>query len=482
MSPTYLVGQLSLTGSGYKLDTRGSLFQQVAGIGGDHPVFSVNGSDITIGDLSIRGNIATDTDEYCHAIQITSSKDIKVGVVTGTNIRGDVVYIYGRSSSEPEMSRNIKIDGVIGNNVLRCIFASAGGQGEVGFIRATGGVGYRDVDLEPNDSDDNDYQPCNWKIGHVFGSRVQIVSADLTIQNEYARFGTLDLSGARIINSSPSYVGHGGSTDFAIAVDDCQNFHADYIKIRNYVGVPIKLGKKIGKFGFGTLDFASVGTSETTYKSVILHLGTDATAIVTGDLVRGTLVSNSNFIFRSDQSTLNIDIKRIEVTGGLFGARLTGRVGTMTLDCGNASGEIIFNSCNNMEIGKSTITNSGSAYGFITSSNLLLKNWTATFSAIDYSGSSNIVAVNSSINGSTADGINMLVGGNIRVSGTKVLGSQGAAVSDAAAATYVAPVGGSVIDTEVRTALAKIAVDVASLRTSNNNVLARIRSHGIIAS
>lgn len=63
----------------------------------------------------------------------------------------------------------------------------------------------------------------------------------------------------------------------------------------------------------------------------------------------------------------------------------------------------------------------------------------------------------------------------------QVVGAQGAAVADAAAATYVAPSGGATQDAEARTALAQLAVDVSSIRTSNNTHLARNRAHGLIA-
>lgn len=54
------------------------------------------------------------------------------------------------------------------------------------------------------------------------------------------------------------------------------------------------------------------------------------------------------------------------------------------------------------------------------------------------------------------------------------------AVSDAAAATYVAPTGGTTEDTEARAALVELAADVASLRTQLNLALARLRTHGLI--
>ncbi|QTD54855.1 hypothetical protein [Parasphingorhabdus cellanae] len=423
MSPSYLIGTLTLDGFGYEIVTDNNTFIQKSGIPGDHPVFNITGDDILIGDLSIRGNIATDTDEFCHGIQVLSGKNIKIGVVTGTDIRGDVVYIYGRSTSAAEISRNIQIEGVVGSNILRCLFAASGGQGEVGFVRATGGVGYKDVDLEPNA--EGLYQPNNWHIGHVHGSRVQVVSADVAVQNENASFSTLDLSGNRIINSTPAYSGHSGSNDFALAIDDVRTFHCDTLKIKNFDGVAVKLGRKADNISFGTVDFSAVGTAETTYKSVILHLGTDPVGTLSIGLLVGILHDNSRYILRSDTEMLKVDIRRIEVTGGLFGVRVTGNVGSMALDAGNPIGGILFSSCSDMTIGHSVITNTTSAYGFYDCNNLILKDWTVTFGGgVDFSSlSTNIVAINSTINGSTADSINLIVDGNIRADRPSILGA-----------------------------------------------------------
>ena len=410
MSPKYLIRTLTLDGSGYEIATNNSIFIQKSGLPGDHAVFNITGDDILIGDLSIRGNIATDTDEFCHGIHVLAAKNIKVGVVTGTDIRGDVVYVYGRSSSEAEMSRNIQIEGIIGSNILRVLFASSGGQGEVGFVLATGGVGYKDVDLEPNA--EGLYQPNNWHIGHVYGSRVQVVSADEAVQNENASFGTLDLSGDRIIDSTPAYSGHSGSNDFALSIDDVRKFHCDNLTIRNYDGVPVKLGRNADNISFGKVDFGAVGTAEITYKSVILHLGSDPIGILSIGLLKGTLHNNSRYILRSDTEMLKIDVGRIEVVGGLFGVRVTGNIGSMRLDAGNSIGGIIFSRCSDMSIGHSAITNAASAYGFYDCNNLILKDWTANFGrGVDFSSlSTNIFFINSAINGSTSDRKNSIVG------------------------------------------------------------------------
>lgn len=93
------------------------------------------------------------------------------------------------------------------------------------------------------------------------------------------------------------------------------------------------------------------------------------------------------------------------------------------------------------------------------------------------------------VNGANATKFDPLSGtlnmpGSISIDGFKVLDSRGAAVADAAAATYAAPAGGATVDAEARAALAQLAADVASVRTSNNTWLARARAttgHGLIS-
>lgn len=67
------------------------------------------------------------------------------------------------------------------------------------------------------------------------------------------------------------------------------------------------------------------------------------------------------------------------------------------------------------------------------------------------------------------------------MNGVQVLGARMAAVPDAAAMTYVAPSGGTTVDTECRASLAQLAADVTSIRTATNTHLARSRSTGQIA-
>ena len=88
-----------------------------------------------------------------------------------------------------------------------------------------------------------------------------------------------------------------------------------------------------------------------------------------------------------------------------------------------------------MEIGKTVITNAAAAYGFYDCDNLVLRDWSGAFGAgLEYLAlSANIVTINSTLNGATGDGINILSGGKVRINGFVVADAQGAAIADAAA-------------------------------------------------
>lgn len=467
MSPAYLVGELVLDGSDYELvTTSGNKFKQLSGLTGDggvHPIFFISGSRIRVGDLTLEGNIDTDEDEYSHGILISSAKDVTIGNVHGKNLRGDVIYVYGRLSSEAERSRGIVIGNVTGDNILRCIVAVAGGQGRCGDVRRVGSmrVGYKDVDIELNESlgTSGDYQNVDFEFGHIHGATVQVVSADDDVQNYRVKFAGHILNGDLILNSDPPYSGHPGSNDFAISVNDVSSADLGDIWISGYDFSPIRIGKKVGRFSYKSLRFSNVARTDNTYKSVILHYTTDSPGIVKGDYTEGELYNNTRMIFRSNDGVLLLDMGRIDVTGGLFGSNLTGRALSIRLDCGDPAGEIIFSSVDGFEGGKSAITNNDGGYLFYDCDDFTMRGWDVEYNALEYSNlSSNIVAINSTINGVAFDGMNYLKGGAIFMSGEKVLGAQGAAVADAA--------GGSVIDTEAR--------------ATANALAARLRAHGVI--
>ena len=204
---TYYVGEVIFSGSNYRIGTEGVTFRQkpgLAGDGGTHPIisFPLDANSIRAGNVRLIGNIATDRGEYSHGIAVFSADNITIGDIYGENIRGDVLYTYGRVTSEAEQQRNLVTGVVSGRNIYRCIVAMAGGDAKIAGIVQDGPVGYRDFDAEPNNG--GAYQPVTAQIGFIRGSVVQITSDDPKIINADFRIDRVDLGGRRIIKKKKS--------------------------------------------------------------------------------------------------------------------------------------------------------------------------------------------------------------------------------------------------------------------------------------
>lgn len=445
----YVVSELVFSGANYEIDCNGAFIQQKAGLttNGDgmlHPIitFPEAAHDIRMGDIHLTGNIATDYNEYSHGI-IVQGDNITLGNVTGKDIRGDVIYTYGRTTSPSEYQWNLVTGVVTGDNVLRCVVAQAGGDATIKGIIQINGCGYKTYDAEPNA--EASYQPVTARIGFIRGGSVQLTSAGGGNINGHIRIGVADLDGDKLVDSTPAYGGWPGLNDTGLSVSSTDTLEVGALKVRNYDSYPVSLGVSWKAINIGIFDFANCETVGSVFKSMVVQQGTAGAGVLNIGSITGTLSANDRFILRSDAGHLKVNVGSINASGGLFGARLTGTVGQMTLDCGGGGGNICVNSCENMTFGPTTITNSAAAYGFVSCTNLTLATWTATFgSGLDYSGSSNIIAINSAINGSTAVGINMLSGGAF----VKALAGRGASIAT--------PAGGSTIDSEARTAITAI--------------------------
>ena len=326
---TYLVGQVVFSGHDYTVETAGVTFRQRPGLTGDgnvHPIitFPPGSAKIRLGDVRLVGNIATDRDEYSHGIAVISAKNITIGNVAGENIRGDVLYTYGRTSSEAEYQRNLVTGTIRGKNIYRCIVAMAGGQARIAGIVQEGPVGYRDLDIEPNAG--GAYQPVEAVIGPVRGSTVQITSADEKLVNASVTIESLDLDGDRIADTMPSYPRHPGRGAFALSIDHVDTVKIGLLRLRNYDGRPVQLDGKWRSISIGTLDFARSDTRDPTYKAIVFQHGAAGAGVLSIDRIVGEAAGPDRFVLRSDRGLLKVDVGSVDVDGGKFGAYLTGRV------------------------------------------------------------------------------------------------------------------------------------------------------------
>lgn len=331
---TYYVGELEFSGSDYQIQTDGVTLRQKPGLTGDnqsHPIitFTADANNIRMGDVRLIGNIASDRGEYSHGIAVLAADNITIGNIYGENIRGDVLYTYGRTTSEAEHQRNLVTGVVTGRNIYRCIVAMAGGEAKIAGIVQDGPVGYRDFDAEPNR--EGAYQPVRARIGFIRGSVVQITSDDPNVINADIRIDRLDLDGDRIADSVPGYPRHPGANAIALGINRVASVDIGELKLQNYQGFPIALFDRWQSVRIGTLDFRNSNTVETTYKTIVLQHGKAGDGLLTIGRLAGRLADPSRMVLRADEGMLKVDVGRMETSGGRRGLYLTGRIGGVRL-------------------------------------------------------------------------------------------------------------------------------------------------------
>lgn len=331
---TYFVGEVQFSGSNYRIETRGVTFRQKPGLGDGkqiHPIitFPQNADNIAMSNIKLIGNISTDKGEYSHGIAVLSADNIKLGNVHGEDIRGDVLYTYGRTTSESEHQRNLVTGVISGRNIYRCIVALVGGDATIAGIVQDGPVGYRDFDVEPNSG--GAYQPVTARVGFVRGSTIQITSDDPNVRNADVRVERADLDGNRIADSLPAYPRHAGRDAIALGIGRIDAATFGEVFVRNYEGFPIALFDHWHSVRIGTLDFRNSNTVEKTYKAIVLQHGMAGNGLLTINRISGRLADPSRMVLRSDLGMLKVDIGLMDTSGGARGLYLTGRIGGTSL-------------------------------------------------------------------------------------------------------------------------------------------------------
>ena len=331
----YRVSELLFEGSDYAVNAAGVWLRQVDSLTGDHPIITigVDAQRIRLGDFRLKGNLDTDTGEHNHGIMALSTKDVTIGHIYGEDIRGDVLYIYGRDSSEAETTRGFKSGIVRGSNAYRCLVAVAGGDFDVQGIHRVGAVGFRDFDAEVNP--EANYQRPRGHVGFVYGAEVTLTSNNDTINNESISFGWLDLDGDRVANSSDPYTNHGGINTIALSINRTDHCSFGHIRLRNYSSYPISFLDRWQTAEIGKLDFANCHYGSSSFNSIVIQQDdTPAGALLSIGHIKGTLVSNDHWVVRGENGPVPVDFGKWDVEGGLPGVNLTGNIGYGKVACG----------------------------------------------------------------------------------------------------------------------------------------------------
>jgi hypothetical protein len=214
-------------------DGQKTIIQQIAGQAvGTHPV-EIIGSNVTIGDLWIRGNIATDTNEQQHAVFVQARaatgnlENIRIGNIKGTNIRGDVVYA-GQTTGYT--LKNVMIGDVIVDNVYRNGVSIVSGDG-FNVKSVTGSsVGFCHLDVEPNVGSGT---ATNIKIGYIKGRIFGLVSPAAADYIDAVEVGTLDLSPSHASQSIPPYAA-GASIEDGMLLRNLKRLKIEHFKAVGY--------------------------------------------------------------------------------------------------------------------------------------------------------------------------------------------------------------------------------------------------------
>lgn len=243
-------------------------------------VIHVCASGVTLEHVKITGNIATDTGEHNHAILVTGDhpvnaniniQNVTIGNVWAQDVRGDAVYLGAPASST---NRNLKVGVIRGTNIYRNVLSVVGGcQGEVTGVTTDGGCGYETVDIEP----DSALGPStDIRIGWVRGGNIQCAPPAGVARRVW--IGTADLDPAYQPNSTPGYSEGGSSYAIqirsAVQLRNTIGFRIDYLRIRDhgYFGINYIYngGETLGQnISIGYLDSSGVGGSESTINALL---------------------------------------------------------------------------------------------------------------------------------------------------------------------------------------------------------------------
>lgn len=191
---TYLVDSVVLpAGTTLLTDGASTRFKQRRGITDEIRILTVRGSNVLIGDCTVEGNISTDPGEQRHGIFVQADSrtgpisNVRLGNVTGVNLRGDVVYV-GSIGQVPVS--DVTIGDVHASNILRNVVSVVGGRNIVIGNISGSNVGYTHLDIEP-DQWNAPVDGC--QVASVRGGFVQVAGQTVSSAVDRVRIGLLDL-------------------------------------------------------------------------------------------------------------------------------------------------------------------------------------------------------------------------------------------------------------------------------------------------
>jgi hypothetical protein len=341
------VSMISL-GNNKRLVTAGksTTFKQISGQAVGTRMLCVTGSNVSLGDMTVRGNIATDTDEQNHAIFINATaanlRNICVGNIDGFDIRGDVVYI-GCGSAYTLTS--VKVGDVYGDNILRNVVTHCGGNGvEIGAITGNR-VGLMMFDIEP---ESYNAPASGVKVAYIKGGRVGLLAPSTAAPISGVEIGAMVLDPSYQPMCSPSYA-PGASVQDGLGVRNVLSAKIGYLKANGFNRCAIFTTYNSGELGASLditqLDLSNCSLTDTTYNAFInlnnaghLRIGS----------VKATVSTSGKYLMTNVTSGR---IARCDVTLGT-GAQMLRNCSNMVVENGAVGGGAgyMLTSCSNVAV------------------------------------------------------------------------------------------------------------------------------------
>ncbi len=355
----------------------------------------VKGSNVSIGDMTIIGNIATDKYEFHAAVEIHAKtnniKNVTIGSIIAKDVRGDGLII---ASNSGYLASDITVKSVYCDNVLRNGVSICGGNNiRIGSVSGKN-VGFAILDLEP---EPYNTPTTNVIVDYVQGRYVGVNSASSDTYCDNVTIKNLELNGT-LSSSNPVYQ-QGTTVVDAINVRNTKNLIINNATISNYSRHVLFVIYNNGELGLKNLKIDNLTVSncslnDTTYNAYLNGANLSAITInkLTADLSnqqsKEILLNFKEAVINSAEIKLGSNCNVLRNTPN---SKLSNVSNTNNLGC------LVMGGSNN-----TTITNCTGTYGYITSYSDKCTIINSTLTATSYiadSNNQNHIVINSTLNG-----------------------------------------------------------------------------------
>lgn len=273
----------------------------------DQPIVKITGGNVDIDSFQGQGNIATDAGEWNHVVYVVPTapaSNIRLGVVGGTNIRGDVIAM---DCAPANQLRNVKVDGVLGTNCLRSVCSIIAVDGcEIGFVEGYQ-TGYSTLDIEPNGAASGICD--NIRVGLIRGGKFQIAGQAANVVGT-VKVDAIEIDRTLMVDSVPTYAHF--DLDVGLLIHHFRNLYIGSLNCqnKNWNSIRCASGTAGGNIHIGRYFGAGQVCGDPSGSEIVV----DGAAQFKMDYAVTTLPGITKF-FLSGNPTL-MDVSNVNVSGG----------------------------------------------------------------------------------------------------------------------------------------------------------------------